>query len=771
ADEPVRRATEPSVAALESYKIIVWEHLRKWQMGLHEERLLIAEAASLGINNDLAITIARRINSAAEDLARSRQIRTAFGAVLVACVVLVGVVMFFMFPPYHSSVRPEGEETLTENVRPKPPVVVTPPGPPATKPATRPNVTVVAVPPVPTTRPKVVKPNVDPPPPVVIEVPKPEPKSKPKLPPVPTVKPPVLTARRWPFDADQAAIRRAETARKHAIGDKLVLSLGSGQNLTLRLIPPGEFLMGSPPGEKSRQEDEHLHVVSISKPFYIGISEVTQAQWKAVMSNAPWSGRARARNSGTLPASYIERDEAEAFCKWVSLKTGRKVRLPSEAQWEYACRAGSGARYCFGNAREQLADYASYTESNSSDKKFPQYVIRGKKSNAFGLYDMHGNVAEWCRDLYDPDFYKNSPRVDPVNITPHPSGSIGVYRGGSFLASDTCRSAERQSGIVPPRSSPVMHLGFRVIAELTKPSQTGTKPANKSRIAEVYKKWPFDSSEAKRRQIQTAATLGIKPVVTLPLPKKGEKMTFVLIPAGEFVMGSEVTEKSRREDEMSHKVRITKPFYMSTTEVTEGQWSGVIGVGSSLGEKRQSRLPVHKIPWSDAVKFCKVLKKKTDLNFQLPSEAQWEYACRAGASEAFCFGDNESELGSYATYVPSGKNGTKMAEMTQAAQKKANAFGLYDMHGNVYELCRDYYAPRYYKDSPKDDPENKVDKKNHRWGVMRGGSWMSDPGLCRSAARAAFNRGKRSDAGFRVIFPLPNKAKLATPMFKATPAR
>ncbi|MBL7219529.1 MAG: SUMF1/EgtB/PvdO family nonheme iron enzyme [Phycisphaerae bacterium] len=769
----------PSQEVLDFYKETVWAHLRKWQMDVHEERLLIAEAASLGINAETALIIARRINSQAEHLARSKQMRTAFGAILAACVVLTGVVLFFMFPPYSTNSQPEPEDILTGDVRSKPPVVFRRPVPPP-EPTTKKveDIEVAGVdPPKPAARAKVENPAIPQTRPIAIDVPKPKPESQPKPPPhiattIPAI--PIPTARDWPFDPAQAKARREASAREYRIPSKLVLNLSTSQNLTLILIPPGEFLMGSPPGEKSREKDEQLHAVNISRPFYIGITEVTQAQWKTVMSSSPWSGRAYGRIGATYPASHIDWEGAEDFCGWVSQKTGRKVRLPSEAQWEYACRAGSNAAYCFGDDTRQLGGYAWYLDSTSGSKG-PHPVLM-KKPNAFGLYDMHGNVAEWCRDRYDRDFYKKSPRVDPVNTDPYAADEgVNVYRGGSFLFSNACRSAERQSGEVPPQDSLIKHLGFRVIVEIDNPTvvgTTGAKFTSEPGVAKVYTTWPFDSTEAERRQKATAETLGIKPEVTLPLGKSKSEMTFALIPAGEFVMGSPITEKDRREDEVPHKVQITKPFYISTTEVTEAQWLGVTGTSHSLGQRRLNRLPVHKVKWGDAIGFCKTLSQKTGLHIQLPSEAQWEYACRAGSSDAFCFGSNKSGLSSYAAHKPPGAQGVYNAEMKEVAKKEANAFGLYDMHGNAYELCRDHYDAAYYSQSPKADPENKIWKGGRNApGVMRGGSWMSDPRLCRSASRAVFYRGKRSSAGLRVVFSLPDKTKLASPMFKASPRR
>jgi len=454
----------------------------------------------------------------------------------------------------------------------------------------------------------------------------------------------------------------------------------------------------------------------------------------------------------------------------VSQKTGRKVRLPTEAQWEYSCRAGSAGAYCFGDDPSVLDEYAWRADPNRNQLKFPHPVLT-KKPNAFGLYDMHGNVAEWCRDLYDPNFYKLSPDSDPAYIDTYANeNQLNVYRGGSFLFTNACRSADRQSGVPPSGSSLIRHTGFRVVVEIDADeaiASGGAKYVPGPEPVKVYGKWPFTPVEAKRRQQQTAASLNIKPVVTLPLGRKSTSVAFALIPAGMFVMGSPESDRYHRDDETEHEVEITKPFYMSTTEITEDQWRAATGASHSLAARRLSTLPVHKVTWSQAVSFCSALRKKTGLNVQIPSEAQWEYACRAGSNKLFSFGSYVGELHRYATYRPPQARSEDL-RMSEVAQNRPNAFGLYDMHGNAYELCIDYYDAGFYARSPKSDPVNKIWKGGRfPTGVMRGGSWFHDGRLCRSASRATFSRGKGSDAGLRIVFSIPDKKRLASTMFKA----
>jgi formylglycine-generating enzyme required for sulfatase activity len=216
-------------------------------------------------------------------------------------------------------------------------------------------------------------------------------------------------------------------------------------------------------------------------------------------------------------------------------------------------------------------------------------------------------------------------------------------------------------------------------------------------------------------------------------------MKFVLISAGEFQMGSPANEAGRGSDETQHKVKITKPFYLQTTEVTQAQWKAVMGNNPS-GFKGDD-LPVERVSSDDAQEFIKRLSTKEGLKYRLPTEAEWEYACRAGSTTGFCFGDDESKLGEYAWYYENSDNKTH-----PVSQKKPNAWGLYDMHGNVWEWCYDWYDS--YRNSPAEDPQGPASGQNR---VLRGGSWSGNEGNCRSADRVAaatWNRGE--NVGFRI---------------------
>jgi len=203
----------------------------------------------------------------------------------------------------------------------------------------------------------------------------------------------------------------------------LTLDLGNGVTMKLVLIRPGKFMMGSPDSEQGRNANEGpQHGVVITKPFYMGVTEVTQAQYEAVMGTNPSAFKGPAN-----PVDSVKWYETVHFCRKLSEKTGKTVRLPTEAEWEYACRAGTKTRYSFGDSDRTLGDYAWY-KGNSEDKPHP---AGRKKPNAWGLYDMHGNVAEWCADWYGP--YSSEASTDPQAVgDPRVSEGRRVVRGGAY---------------------------------------------------------------------------------------------------------------------------------------------------------------------------------------------------------------------------------------------------------------------------------------------------------------------------------------------------
>jgi formylglycine-generating enzyme required for sulfatase activity len=243
------------------------------------------------------------------------------------------------------------------------------------------------------------------------------------------------------------------------------LDLGNNIKIKLLLIPAGKFMMGSPNDEQDRQDDEGpLRQVTITKSFYIGVYPVTQEQYEQVMAIS----HSRFRESVQNPVETTTWDEAVAFCNKLSQRTGKKVHLPTEAQWEYACRAGTTTRYSFGDKEETLDDYG-WSQSNSKAKTHP---VGEKKPNPWGLYDMHGNVWQWCSDWY-ADSYKNASNEDPQGPG---SGRGRVLRGGSwYLNRLTCRSAFR--AIADPYGRVNGFAGLRVVMDVDDCTPATSAPA------------------------------------------------------------------------------------------------------------------------------------------------------------------------------------------------------------------------------------------------------------------------------------------------------
>jgi formylglycine-generating enzyme required for sulfatase activity len=637
------------------------------------------------------------------------------------------------------------------------------------------------------------------------------------------IRPPLAVV---PFNEKTAQLHQARWAKYLHVPVVRTNSIG----MKLVLIPPGEFDMGSSKDlveEELRLHSENhwyrdslpnelpRHRVRTSKPFWLGVTEVTQEEYQQVMGNNP----SKFQGDPKRPVEQVSWDEAAEFCSRLSElpaeKTAkRRYQLPSEAEWEFACRAGNPGPWCFSNwsnsvptaAEEKLLEAYGWCGANSGGKT---HAVGQKKPNAFGLYDMYGNVSEWCRDWYNMDYYGASPLDDPAGPS---RGGARVDRGGTWLyPAWISRSAIRLKHWPGDHNQ---EIGFRVSLALADtaaerammrrtddtaktsgasttdtPSPAGATPDSQSpvRLPAVGSfvgadgKWelprgapppavaPFNETTAKQHQARWAKYLRVPVVQTNSIGMK-----LVLIPPGEFMMGSpkELIEKEVRanpgwqwyrdktlSEGPQHRVRITRPYWLGVTKVTQEEYQRVMGKNpsqfSATGEKKDKvggqdtrQFPVENVSLEDVVQFCRRLselpaEKAAKRRYELPTEAPWEHACRAGSTTRYCFGDEESGLSEYAWF-----NENAGGQTRPVAQKRPNAWGLYDMHGNVWERCEDRQDKNYYAKSPTDDPTGSLTGFGN---VTRGGSWFWGAALCRSAYHADNGpQDRNNDVGFRV---------------------
>jgi sulfatase modifying factor 1 len=227
-------------------------------------------------------------------------------------------------------------------------------------------------------------------------------------------------------------------------------------------------------------------------------------------------------------------------------------------------------------------------------------------------------------------------------------------------------------------------------------------------------------------------------------------MKFVWIPPGNFMMGSPKEEKERLGVEAQYKVTLSKGYYMGVYTVTQEQWNEVMGNNPSKF-KGEKNLPVEQVSWDDCQEFIKKLRDKDKKPYRLPSEAEWEYACRAGKTTPFHFGEtistDQANYNGIETYG-NGKKGKNREKTTPVGSFSANTWGLHDMHGNVLQWCQDWYGEYPQKDVV--DPQG---GSTGKYRALRGGSWYFYPRYCRSASRDRAEPDSRNSAfGFRLCF-------------------
>lgn len=522
------------------------------------------------------------------------------------------------------------------------------------------------------------------------------------------------------------------------------IDLGGGVKMELVLIRAGSFQMGS---NHNDYDESPAHRVTLTQPYYIGKYEVTQEQWEKIIGENPSHFK-----SATLPVENVSWEDSQRFVAALQKKTGRRFALPTEAQWEYACRAGTTTSYSFGDDESQLENYAWFA-SNSELKTHP---VGQKKPNPWGLYDVHGNVFEWCADWY-MESYPKEDVVDPVGPA---TGDRRTIRGGAWLyVSDNLRSADR--GFSPPEYR-VDEYGLRcvmligdVVGEKPLSSTENVKPASPAATAAKTPSAETSPTETLLARVATALVQENRDaaesllvelekllpgdprisdlrgkIATLPkLPEtlvidlgEGGNMEFVLIHAGAFTMGSD--QSLAIDEKPAHRVAITRPYYLGKYEVTQKQWVALMGRNLSVFKASPQvpdalNHPVENVSWLLCQAFFDQLNQKVPRHhFRLPTEAEWEYACRAGGTGDLPFGTGAT-LDDYAW------DGANAGNKTHAVGgKKPNAWGLYDMYGNVWEWCQDPFDA--YAKEPQTDPTGPINSTSGTR-VLRGGAWNNTP--------------------------------------------
>ena len=540
----------------------------------------------------------------------------------------------------------------------------------------------------------------------------------------------------------------------------------------LRWCPPGRFLMGSPPSDKDARPNEYpQHEVAFAEGFWMFETAVTEALWSAVMG-----GSAR---RPAFPQTGIDWIEACAFAK--RLNTQRPdllLGLPSEAQWEYACRAGTDTAYSFGHRIDKKQ--VRYGELGQGP-----FSVASLPANPWGLHEMHGNVWEWCEDEYHDD-YENAPSDGAP--WPPKGAAHRVVRGGSWGGdAPSVRSAYRDWFHPSYRN---VNIGFRCARVQREHSDSGggvAAPADLARERSAERatcqgrgrRHPAGAAEAPRTPVwaKRSGTDEYGTYADLAIPTgKGRfvPQRMRLIPPGSFMMGSPDDEPGRYDDEGPvHAVNIQQGFWLFDTPCTQSLWRAVMGNNPS--RFKSAARPVERVSFEDVTRFLSAVNDRVkELNLSLPSEAQWEYACRAGTMAATyagpmeILGDNNAPIldpiawyggnsgvdydlarGSDSKDWPEKQHPHTKAGSHIVKRKLPNPWGLYDMLGNVWEWCADEWHSNYDGAFTDGSVWSHVgDVAEDR--VVRGGSWFDNACLARSTCRGSFPPSDcDDDLGFR----------------------
>jgi formylglycine-generating enzyme required for sulfatase activity len=576
-------------------------------------------------------------------------------------------------------------------------------------------------------------------------------------------------------------------------------------------VKEGKFSMGSPKSENAREDDETQHKVRLTKPFWLSQHEITQEQYEYIMGENPSRFNVGVSN---LPVDSVAYWDCLYFCAKLtaraqeegSLPAGYRYTLPTEAQWEYSCRAGSKTATYNGNITERgsynspdidaiawyggnskveyeiFEDASKWSEKQVSfDKAGPQPVGL-KKPNKWGFFDMIGNVSEWTLDTYEE--FTDQKAQDPLIQIDGRGTSDHIIRGGSWSSPvDHCRSARRNRSWFASYGND--NTGFRIAL-----SYDSNYKQN------LQMKYTVESEPA---DINPGENFVLKLYSKNENIEYSREIKFIWVNPGSFYAGSQSAERKKyRSDyhasEPYRKVNIKKGYWLCEVETPIGFKDFVERkiLAYDYKDLESANYPKRSIALPNVEGFLHELtahlgkygvRLPDGYEWALPTENQWEYACRAGTETAFHFGDDWEDLDEYANIrdinFNTGYGWDKHKENSlndgynseaPVASFKPNQWGFYDMHGNIAEYCRgrDPAIPRQMDI----DIWNKIKRRDSMFHqnvldpqlcVIRGGSYFSTPSSCRSAYRWIYNlesngSNKEFNVGFRIAVTLNNES-------------
>jgi formylglycine-generating enzyme required for sulfatase activity/serine/threonine protein kinase len=525
-----------------------------------------------------------------------------------------------------------------------------------------------------------------------------------------------------PFNADQAKQHQEAWAKYLKVPIEYTNSIG----MKFRLIPPGEFTMGMTQGVADAIKAVYprnefgaeslgsmpMHNVRLTDAFYIGTCEVTQEQYERIAGTNPSAFSPNGSNKTLLGDKYSRQFPVDSvsfidvadFCinlcnreelKPVHLNRDNMIttfssdgyRLPTEAEWEYACRAGTTGPLFYGNSEREFKDIAWFA-NNAEHLPHP---VQQRIPNPFGLYDTHGNMYEWCQDWYDDQAYAKRTNTITENPQGPENGLTRVMRGGNWACNSIiCNSALRAFASPQHRGGTGFRLALGVETVLKAVSE------NKSKMQELSMESgssrenlpatpqlamaPFDADKARMHKESWAKHLKVPVEYTNSIG-----MRFRLIPPGEFMMGftqeeAEAIAALGANDEHwtsmtlgstpPHRVQLSNAYYLGTCEATQEQYTKVVGINPSYfsanGDGKEKvkmdedtmEHPVETVSFNDAAIFCIQLSEKKMLKpqyfgndgviaivpgdgYRLPTEAEWEWACRSGTTTSWLCGEKD----------------------------------------------------------------------------------------------------------------------------------